>query len=50
MSEFPSLAPLRPEILSLHAKWRGDRDAVVVAKQLELGLGPKSPLPWAAQR
>ncbi len=32
MSEFPSPAPLLPEILSLHAKWRGDRDAVVLAE------------------
>ena len=29
MSEFPSPAPLLPEILALHGRWRADRDAVV---------------------
>lgn len=31
MSEFPSPAPLLPEIFALHGRWRGDRDAVVAA-------------------
>lgn len=30
MSDFPSPAPLLPEILALHGRWRADRDAVVV--------------------
>ncbi|MEE4277170.1 MAG: AMP-binding protein [Halieaceae bacterium] len=29
MSEFPSPAPLLPEILALHGRWRGERDAVI---------------------
>ncbi|MFT7286713.1 MAG: acyl-CoA synthetase (AMP-forming)/AMP-acid ligase II [Halieaceae bacterium] len=31
VNEFPSPAPLLPEILALHARWRSDRSAVVVA-------------------
>jgi len=31
MSEFPSPAPLLPEILALHGRWRADRDAVIAA-------------------
>jgi acyl-CoA synthetase (AMP-forming)/AMP-acid ligase II len=30
MSEFPSPAPLLPEILALHGRWRASRDAVLV--------------------
>ena len=29
MSEFPSPAPLLPEILALHGRWRAQRDAVI---------------------
>ncbi|MEO1081366.1 MAG: class I adenylate-forming enzyme family protein [Pseudomonadota bacterium] len=29
MSEFPSPAPLLPEILALHGRWRAERDAVI---------------------
>ena len=29
MSEFPSPAPLLPEILALHGRWRAERDAVL---------------------
>lgn len=29
MTVFPSAAPLLPEILALHGKWRGSRDAVI---------------------
>lgn len=29
MSEFPSPAPLLPEIFALHGRWRGEREAVV---------------------
>jgi acyl-CoA synthetase (AMP-forming)/AMP-acid ligase II len=29
MSEFPSPAPLLPEILALHGRWRGEHDAVI---------------------
>ena len=31
MREFPSPAPLLPEILALHGRWRGHRDAVITA-------------------
>ena len=30
MSEFPSHAPLLPEILALHGRWRGSKEAVIV--------------------
>jgi acyl-CoA synthetase (AMP-forming)/AMP-acid ligase II len=29
VSDFPRTAPLLPEILALHGRWRADRDAVI---------------------
>ena len=33
MSEFPSPAPLLPEILALHGRWRAERAAVIVGDE-----------------
>lgn len=33
MREFPSPAPLLPEILALHGKWRAQKDAVVLSER-----------------
>ncbi len=33
MTSFPSAAPLLPEILALHGKWRGPRDAVICGEE-----------------
>jgi hypothetical protein len=38
VSDFPAPAPLLPEILALHGRWRADRDAVIAdGERVELG-------------
>lgn len=33
MSEFPSAAPLFPQVLALHGKWRGNKEALIFGNQ-----------------